>query len=51
MEIFSYEPDEATGAGDPYEDDDGLGTIWSFFYFFLNRKVKRIVFFTMRGVG
>jgi hypothetical protein len=51
IDVFSYHPDDATGAGDPYADeDDGLGQVWSFHYFFYNRRFKRVVFFTMRGV-
>lgn len=54
VEIYSYEPDDTTGAGDPLEDDDeedGASTIWSFYYLFFNRRHKRIVFFGMRNAG
>ncbi|KAH8019309.1 hypothetical protein HPB51_018821 [Rhipicephalus microplus] len=43
-EIFSYNPDLAS---DPYGED---GCLWSFNYFFYNRRLKRIVFFTCRAV-
>ncbi|OWF38020.1 Repressor of RNA polymerase III transcription MAF1-like [Mizuhopecten yessoensis] len=39
-DIFSYNPDLAS---DPYGEE---GCIWSFNYFFYNKKLKRIVFFT-----
>lgn len=38
--IYSYNPDLTS---DPYGED---GCIWSFNYFFYNRKLKRLVFFT-----
>uniref|UniRef100_A0A1B6GJW4 Repressor of RNA polymerase III transcription MAF1 n=1 Tax=Cuerna arida TaxID=1464854 RepID=A0A1B6GJW4_9HEMI len=44
-EIFSYNPDLTS---DPFSED---GCIWSFNYFFYNRKLKRIVFFTCRAVN
>lgn len=44
-EIFSYNPDLAS---DPYGED---GCLWSFNYFFYNRRLKRIVFFTCRAVS
>lgn len=44
-DIYSYNPDLAS---DPYGED---GCIWSFNYFFYNRKLKRIVFFTCRTVS
>lgn len=39
-EIYSYNPDLSS---DPYAED---GSLWSFNYFFHNKKLKRIVFFT-----
>ncbi|XP_060073088.1 repressor of RNA polymerase III transcription MAF1 homolog [Ylistrum balloti] len=42
-DIFSYNPDLAS---DPYGEE---GCIWSFNYFFYNKKLKRIVFFTCRS--
>jgi len=39
----SYNPDLTS---DPYGEE---GCIWSFNYFFYNRKLKRIVFFTCRA--
>lgn len=44
-EIFSYNPDLVS---DPYGED---GCLWSFNYFFYNRRLKRIVFFTCRAVS
>jgi hypothetical protein len=41
--IYSYNPDLTS---DPYGED---GCIWSFNYFFYNRKLKRLVFFTCRA--
>ncbi len=38
-EIFSYVPDME---GDPFSD----GNLWSFNYFFVNRRLKRLVFFS-----
>ncbi|KAG0256489.1 RNA polymerase III-inhibiting protein maf1 [Mortierella polycephala] len=45
-DVYSYNPESDS---DP-NDEEG-GTLWSFNYFFFNRKLKRIVFFTMRGVS
>ncbi|XP_063439910.1 repressor of RNA polymerase III transcription MAF1 homolog isoform X1 [Mytilus trossulus] len=42
-EIYSYNPDLAS---DPYGE---AGCIWSFNYFFYNKKLKRLVFFTCRS--
>lgn len=42
-DIYSYNPDLAS---DPYGEE---GCIWSFNYFFYNKKLKRIVFFTCRS--
>ncbi|KAK3086708.1 hypothetical protein FSP39_022302 [Pinctada imbricata] len=42
-DIYSYNPDLAS---DPYGEE---GCIWSFNYFFYNRKLKRIVFFTCKA--
>lgn len=42
--FLSYNPDLAS---DPYGED---GCIWSFNYFFYNKKLKRIVFFTCRAI-
>lgn len=38
-DIYSYNPDYNS---DPYQP----GCLWSFNYFFYNKKLKRIVFFT-----
>lgn len=42
-EVYSYNPDLTS---DPFGED---GCIWSFNYFFFNKKLKRIVFFTCRA--
>ncbi|XP_050399052.1 repressor of RNA polymerase III transcription MAF1 homolog [Patella vulgata] len=44
-DIYSYNPDLNS---DPYGEE---GCIWSFNYFFYNRKLKRIVFFTCRAAS
>uniref|UniRef100_A0A2R5LEL6 Repressor of RNA polymerase III transcription MAF1 n=1 Tax=Ornithodoros turicata TaxID=34597 RepID=A0A2R5LEL6_9ACAR len=44
-DIYSYNPDLAS---DPYGED---GCLWSFNYFFYNKRLKRIVFFTCRAVS
>jgi len=41
-ELYSYKPDPSN---DPYGEE---GCLWSFNYFFYNKKMKRIVFFTCR---
>lgn len=41
---FSYNPDLDS---DPFGEE---GSLWSFNYFFYNKKLKRIVFFTCRSV-
>lgn len=41
-EIYSYNPDLSS---DPYSED---GSLWSFNYFFYNKKLKRVLFFTCR---
>nr|CAG4645771.1 EOG090X0C93 [Lynceus sp. MCZ IZ 141354] len=41
-DIYSYNPDLSS---DPFSED---GCLWSLNYFFYNRKLKRIVFFTCR---
>ncbi|KAF9574614.1 RNA polymerase III-inhibiting protein maf1 [Mortierella alpina] len=46
-DVYSYNPESDS---DP-NDEEGGGTLWSFNYFFYNRKLKRIIFFTMRGVS
>jgi Maf1 regulator len=43
-DIYSYNPDLNS---DPYGEP---GCLWSFNYFFYNKKLKRIVFFTCRAV-
>ena len=41
--VFSYNPDLDS---DPYGEE---GSLWSFNYFFYNKKMKRILFFTCRA--
>ena len=42
-DVYSYNPDLSS---DPFGED---GCIWSFNYFFYNKKLKRIVFFRCRA--
>lgn len=44
-EIYSYNPDSSS---DPYSEEDCL---WSFNYFFYNKKLKRVLFFTCRATS
>ncbi|KAG9356094.1 hypothetical protein JZ751_000938 [Albula glossodonta] len=44
-DIYSYNPDLDS---DPFGED---GSLWSFNYFFHNKKMKRILFFTCRSVS
>lgn len=44
-EIYSYNPDLTS---DPYGED---GCVWSFNYFFYNKRLKRIMFFTCRAIS
>lgn len=44
MLVGSYNPDLDS---DPFGEE---GSLWSFNYFFYNKKLKRIVFFTCRSV-
>jgi len=44
-DIYSYIPDLES---DPFTED---GVIWSFNYFFYNRSLKRIIFFTCRAIS
>ena len=43
--IYSYNPDMTS---DPFSED---GSLWSFNYFFYNRKKKRVVLFTCRALS
>ncbi|CAO1353868.1 unnamed protein product [Diamesa hyperborea] len=45
-DIYSYNPD--LNGSDPFGEP---GCLWSFNYFFYNKKLKRIVFFTCRAVN
>ncbi|KAI9014924.1 Maf1 regulator-domain-containing protein [Gaertneriomyces semiglobifer] len=45
-ELYSFNPD-----GEFEPDCEEQANLWSFYYFFLNRKLKRIVFFTARAVS
>lgn len=42
-EVYSYDPPIGS---DPFVDD---GSIWSFFYFFYNKSMKRIVFLSLQS--
>ncbi|XP_020893023.1 repressor of RNA polymerase III transcription MAF1 homolog isoform X2 [Exaiptasia diaphana] len=42
-DIYSYNPDLDS---DPYGEE---GSLWSFNYFFYNKKMKRIIFFTCKA--
>ncbi|KAJ3289661.1 RNA polymerase III-inhibiting protein maf1 [Borealophlyctis nickersoniae] len=44
-EIYSFHPDADS------EPDAEEGNLWSFYFFFFNRKLKRVVFFTARAVS
>lgn len=44
--IYSYNPDLTSD--DPFSED---GSLWSFNYFFYNRKKKRVVLFTCRALS
>jgi len=44
-DIYSYNPDMTL---DPFRED---GSIWNFNYFFFNKKLKRMVFFTCRALS
>jgi hypothetical protein len=44
-EIYSYNPDLTS---DPFCED---GSLWSFNYFFFNKKLKRVVLFTCRALS
>ncbi|KAI8501996.1 PREDICTED: repressor of RNA polymerase III transcription MAF1 homolog [Branchiostoma belcheri] len=44
-DIYSYNPDLTS---DPYGEE---GCVWSFNFFFYNKKLKRIVFFTCRAAS
>ncbi|KAJ3121356.1 hypothetical protein HK100_012414 [Physocladia obscura] len=44
-DIYSFNPNPEV------EPDSEEGNLWSFYYFFFNRKMKRIVFFTARAVS
>lgn len=42
-EVYSYNPDLCS---DPFGED---GCLWSFNFFFYNRKLKRVLFFSCRA--
>lgn len=44
-DIYSYNPDLGS---DPFGED---GCLWSFNYFFYNKRLKRMVFFTCRAIN
>ncbi|KAJ1560138.1 RNA polymerase III-inhibiting protein maf1, partial [Nowakowskiella sp. JEL0078] len=45
LEIYQFLPDDSS---EPGGQD---GTLWSFYYFFFSRKLKRVLFFTIRAVS
>ena len=44
-DVYSY---KAMSEGDPFTDE---GNLWAFNYFFYNKKLKRILYFTMHAVS
>ncbi|KAJ3080307.1 RNA polymerase III-inhibiting protein maf1 [Rhizoclosmatium sp. JEL0117] len=44
-DVYSFNPNPEE------EPDSEEGNLWSFYYFFFNRKLKRVVFFTARAVS
>ncbi|KAJ3014881.1 UNVERIFIED_CONTAM: RNA polymerase III-inhibiting protein maf1 [Siphonaria sp. JEL0065] len=44
-DVYSFNPNPEV------EPDSEEGNLWSFYYFFFNRKLKRVVFFTARAVS
>ncbi|KAJ3238525.1 RNA polymerase III-inhibiting protein maf1 [Chytriomyces hyalinus] len=44
-DMYSFNPDPEM------EPDSEEGNLWSFYYFFFNKKLKRVVFFTARAVS
>ncbi|KAI8614454.1 Maf1 regulator-domain-containing protein [Chytriomyces sp. MP71] len=44
-DIYSFNPEPEL------EPDSEEGNLWSFYYFFFNKKLKRMVFFTARAVS
>jgi len=47
-DIYSYTPDTDS---DPYIEDDSPPAVWSFHYFFYNKKLKRIIYMTCHAVS
>jgi len=47
-DIYSYAPDIDS---DPYSEEGEAPAIWSFHYFFYNKKLRRILYFTCRAVS
>ena len=47
-EVYSFNPAPSL---DPNVDSENGGSLWSFYYFFVNRKQKRLVFFWAKGVS
>jgi hypothetical protein len=43
-DLYSFAPNEE-------EFDEGDGTVWSFYYFFFSKKLKRIILFSCRAVS
>jgi hypothetical protein len=48
-DIYSYNPDDL--AADPLFGSEDDGCLWSFNYFFYNRRKKRVVLFTCRALS
>ena len=50
IEVFDCDvySDKAVTEGDPFTDD---GNLWSFNYFFYNKKLKRILYFSMHATS
>ena len=44
-DLYSFHPDKDT------EPDAEEGNLWSFYFFFFHRKLKRMIFFTSRSVS
>jgi hypothetical protein len=44
-DVYFFRPD-----ADIEPETDGGGNLWSFYYFFYNRKEKRVVYFACRAV-
>lgn len=45
-EKYSYVPDD-----DPFDGEDGGGSVWSMHYFFFNKERKRVCYLHLRGLS